>query len=120
MDKFLLQVPVNQFKVVAAVAAQWLGRGKLNGSLSGYSPLSRFIELEILTMGIDRKTQLWHTLADLADLRRRIPNVDFDHLVRHAEQQRDELEPHRHRAGLAALGTPQHRPISSRSSNTTR
>lgn len=62
-------------------------------------PLSRFVELEILIMGIEGKKQLWTTLDDLAGLRTRLSGVDFDGLIQRAEHQRATLEPLRVRAG---------------------
>ena len=87
-----------------AIAAERVGRLKLNGHLRRYSPLSRFEELDFLAMGIDGKKLLWASLRDLAGLRERLPDVDFDALIERAQQQRDELEPHRAVAGRAALG----------------
>lgn len=95
----------NPVKTGFAIGAERLGRLKLNGRLRSYSPLSRFSELEILIMGIDGKKQLWTTLRDLAGLATRLPDVDFDHLIERAEQQRRELEPHRVSASTAAFGT---------------
>lgn len=87
-----------------AVAAERAGRLKLNGHLRRYSPLSRFEELDFLAMGIDGKKLLWASLRDLAGFRERLPDVDFDALIERAQQQRDDLEPHRAAAGRAALG----------------
>lgn len=86
-----------------ALLAERMGRLKLNGRLLGYSPLSRFAELEFLTMGIDGKKQLWDTLGDLAGLRDRLPEVDFDGLIRRAEEQREALEPFRSQVGREVL-----------------
>lgn len=94
-----LGVRTDPVRTALATAGERLGRFKRNGRLVGYSPLSRFVELEALTMGIDRKKQLWHTLGDLADLRTRLPDVDFDELVARAERQRQRLEPFRRRVG---------------------
>ena len=91
--------PRSRAKVAASVAAERIGRLKANGRLRSYSPLSRFAELEFLTMGITGKVQLWETLRDLAGLRERLPDVDFDALIARAEGQRAELEPHRRQAG---------------------
>jgi len=96
--------PTTTAKTLAATAAERIGRLKLNGQLRGYSPLSRFEELDFLTMGIAGKRQLWATLRDLAGLAQRFPDVDFDGLIRRAEQQQAELEPHRQQAGREALG----------------
>lgn len=98
-----LEVRPNPAKTGAAVVAERLGRLKLNGRVRGYSPLSRFIELDFLAMGIDGKKLLWTTLADLAGLRERLPDVDFDALVARAEEQRADVEPFRAAAGVDAL-----------------
>jgi hypothetical protein len=92
-------------KTGLAFGAERLGRLKLNGRLTGYSPLSRFEELEFLTMGIEGKKQLWVTLRDLAKLAARLPDVDFERLIDRAEGQRAELEPFRVRAGVEALAS---------------
>jgi hypothetical protein len=86
-----------------AIAAERLARLKLNGRLVGYSPLSRFIELDFLVMGIEGKKILWANLADLANLRERLPDVDFDALIERADKQFAELEPVRCAAGRDAL-----------------
>ncbi|SMD26737.1 hypothetical protein SAMN05661093_10323 [Kibdelosporangium aridum] len=96
-------VPMNPLKVGLAAAAERLGRLKLNGSLTSYSPLSRFVELEFLTMGLLGKKQLWATLRDQAGLADRIPEVDFDALIERAEAQRQILEPFRALAGTEAF-----------------
>jgi hypothetical protein len=90
-------------KLGLAVAGERLGRLKLNGRLRGYSPLSRFVELDFLVMGISEKRLLWANLRDLAGLRARLPDVDFDALIARAERQVAELEPFRARAGAAVL-----------------
>ncbi|ONI91834.1 hypothetical protein ALI22I_07095 [Saccharothrix sp. ALI-22-I] len=95
----------NPVKTGLAVGAERLGRLKRNGRLVSYSPLSRFEELEILTMGIDGKKQLWTTLRDLAGLKARLPDIDFDHLIDRAAHQRADLEPFRTRAGTDAFAT---------------
>lgn len=99
-----LRVRTNPAKPVFARAAERLARLKLNGRLWNYSPLSRFEELEFLAMGIEGKKQLWATLRDLANLADRLPNTDFDQLIRRAEQQRAVLEPFRVQAGTDAFG----------------
>ncbi|GAA1336790.1 hypothetical protein [Saccharothrix algeriensis] len=96
----------SRLKTASAAVSERVGRLKLNGRLGGYSPLSRFVELEAVTMGIDGKKQLWNTVADLAGLRERLPDIDFDHLLERAERQRATLEPFRTRAGTKVLRAP--------------
>jgi hypothetical protein len=93
----------DRLKPPLAMAVERLGRFKLNGQLRGYSPLSRFVELDILAMGIEGKKILWANLRDFADIATRLPGVDFDGLIERAGRQRAELEPFRARAGREAL-----------------
>jgi hypothetical protein len=97
-------IPKTPAKPVLAMAGERLGRLKLNGRLRGYSPLSRFEELDFLVMGIDGKVVLWTNLRDHADLGARLPDVDFDGLIARARQQRALLEPFHGEAGREALG----------------
>ena len=82
-------------------AAAWLGekagRLKLNGQLTGYSPLSKLIELEGLNLGMEGKSRLWAVLGELSDPR--LSSFDFPALAQRAERQRSELEPFRLAAG---------------------
>jgi hypothetical protein len=87
-----------------AFVAERVGRLKLNGRLFSYSPLSRFVELDFLALGIEGKKVLWGTLRDLAGLEAQLPDVDFDHLIARAHEQRAAIEPFRVEAGHQALG----------------
>jgi hypothetical protein len=99
-----LEIPKTHVKPLLAIAGERFGRLKLNGRLTGYSPLSRFEELDVLLVGIDGKVGLWTNLRDLAGLAGRLPDVDFDALVDRARQQRALLEPFHAEAGREALG----------------
>src|SRR3954454_19125347 len=96
MDRLGLQR--SRVKPALAVAAEHAGRLKLNGRLLSYSPLSRFVELDFLAMGIEGKKILWATLRASAGLQARLPDVDFDELIKRAQRQRDEIEPFRRSA----------------------
>jgi hypothetical protein len=98
-----LGIRIDPLKIGLAVGAERLGRLKLNGRLGTYSPLSRFVELDLLAMGIEGKKILWATLRDLAGLASRLPDVDFDDLIERAERQRADLEPFRARSGTDAF-----------------
>jgi hypothetical protein len=90
-------------KVLAGWVAEKVGRLKPNGQLTGYSPLSRLVELEGLALGVTGKLSLWRTLVGLAADDDRL---DADYLVRlleRAERQRDELEERRMAAARDAL-----------------
>lgn len=91
----------DRVKVTGAWAGEKVGRLKLNGRLLGYSPLSRLVELEGLTLGVTGKLALWRMLRELGDPR--LAGFDFDALIARAERQRDGLEQRRLEAGRLAL-----------------
>lgn len=91
-----LDVRRDPFKVVAGWSGEKVGRLKLNGQLTGYSPLSRVIELEGLHLGITGKLELWRTLERTSA--ERLRSIDLDALIKRAEAQRRGLAPHRRTA----------------------
>ena len=97
----LLEVEPGTLKRAAALAAERIGRLKLNGRLRGYSPLSRVLELEALILGIEGKKSLWLNLRDGAALAEHLDGVDLDRLIERAEGQQAALA--EHRAGAARL-----------------
>lgn len=84
-------------------AAEKAGRLKLNGQLTGYSPLSRLWELEGLVLGVTGKRSLWRSLAQLAKTDPRVAVVDLDRLEKRAQAQLEELERHRVEAARLAF-----------------
>ena len=105
-----LGVAANLPKRVLAVTAERVGRLKLNARLTGYSPLSRLLEVEMLLAGIDAKRSLWCALGsstaadDLSD-------VDFTLLAERATEQRSALHPHHREAARAVFGDAADRKI---------
>jgi hypothetical protein len=86
-------------KLALAWLGEKVGRLKLNGRLLRSSPLSPFIELETLELGIYGKELLWQALRE-----HRPPGsdaVDLDELVARARRQRREVEHHRVAAAAA-------------------
>jgi hypothetical protein len=77
-------------KPALASAGEKLGRLKPNGQLSGYSPLSRLLELEMLLVGVTGKLQLWRALERA--LGTSLAGVDFAELAERAASQRAALE----------------------------
>ena len=77
---------------VVAWAAEKVGRLKRNGQLRGYSPLSRVLELEALSVGIAGKLALWETLERVPDPGRRLRAFELHHLIERALRQREEVE----------------------------
>ena len=86
----------------AKEALAWTGeraaRLKLNGQLKGYSPLSRVLELEALSVGIAGKLALWQSLQALPHARERLPDLDLAELAARAQRQRDGVEKLRRQA----------------------
>lgn len=98
-----LGIPLSRTKRPLALVAERVGRLKPNGQLRGYSPLSRFLELESLALGLDGKKLLWANVRDLANGGDRLVGIDFDGLIQRAARQREQLEPFRVAAGREAL-----------------
>ena len=90
----------DRVKVGAGWLAEKFGRLKLNGSLLGYSPLSRLIELEGLFLGVSGKLSMWRNLRAAGVGPR---SADLDELIKRAESQRRTLETLRSRAAEEAF-----------------
>jgi len=101
MDK--LDVSRDRVKVGVFWVAEKAGRLKLNGSLTGYSPLSRVVELEGLTIGIRGKLSMWEILEEVAIEDHRLADFDLKRFSERAEDQLAGLTPYRLRAGRLAL-----------------
>ncbi len=95
-----LGVGRDHIKVKGAWVGEKLGRLKLNGQITGYSPLSRLEELEGLHLGITGKLELWRMLKRTNETR---VGVDLDELIKRAESQRRRLAPHRATAAAEAI-----------------
>jgi hypothetical protein len=77
-------------KPVLAKVAEKLGRLKLNGRLRGYSPLSRVLELEVLSGLVGGKLQLWNALEQ--SFGESLDGFDFHDLAARADSQGQRLE----------------------------
>ncbi len=91
-------------KDAIAWVGEKVGRLKLNGQLRGYSPLSRVLELEALSVGVAGKLALWQSLGSVPTLRERLSGFDLDQLAARARRQRDEIEEHRINAARETFG----------------
>jgi hypothetical protein len=101
MDR--LGVKPNPIKDSGAWLAEKIGRLKLNGSLTGYSELSRVVELEGLAVGIMGKAALWRSLKTAFTGGGSLDGVDLDQLIARAEKQRAGVEEHRLKAAAIAF-----------------
>jgi predicted DNA-binding ribbon-helix-helix protein len=93
----------DRLKNAGAWALEKVGRLKLNGELTSYSPLSRLVELEGLITGITGKRAMWVALLEIAS---KEPRLDADLLGRlrdRAEEQRATVEELRRKAARESL-----------------
>jgi hypothetical protein len=90
LEELMERLGVRQKKARLAIAAvtEMASRLKPNGRLIGYSPLSRVIELEGLTVGVTGKLELWQSLKATGE---RVDGIDADQLIQRAESQRDRV-----------------------------
>jgi hypothetical protein len=95
--------PKDRLKPALAWAVEKAGRLKLNGQLTGYSDLSRLVEVEGLSLGVEGKLSLWATLKELAPSESRLSGYDFDAMIERAVHQREVLEEHRREAAKIAF-----------------
>jgi len=98
-----LGVDRKPIKPALAKAAERLGRLKLNGQLRGYSPLSRVLELEVLSSGIGGKMQLWNALEQ--SYGETLSGFDFHALAERADRQGQLVEDLHLAAAQRALPT---------------
>lgn len=80
----------DRLKQIGGLVAERTGRLKPNGQLTGYSPLSRLIELDALRLGAEARAGMWRSLAAAG-----IDGPDYAERALRAERQRAELESHR-------------------------
>jgi hypothetical protein len=96
-------LPKSPVKPGLAWASEKVGRLKLNGAITGYSPLSRLIELEALRLGIQGKWCLWRSLKEARPAGAAVTDEELDELIERAEAQLEVVEEHRLKAAGAAL-----------------
>jgi hypothetical protein len=98
-----LDIGVDRLKVAGGWLGEKVGRLKPNGRLLGYSPLSRLVELEVLSVAVQGKLSLWRSLRAVADEEPALGAVDFDRLIERAQRQLRTLGRQRLRAARDAL-----------------
>jgi len=98
-------VDKSKLKIAGAAIGEKLGRMKPNEQLSGYSPLSRVLELEMLRSGVQGKLALWNSLLEVSDHDERLDAEQLQGLAESAEKQLEGLrEQHRMAAYEAFAG----------------
>lgn len=99
-------IPRSPVKPGIAWASEKVGRLKLNGAITGYSPLSRLIELEGLRLGVEGKRCLWRSLKSARPAEAAVTDDELDELIARADAQIEAVEEHRVKAAQVALATP--------------
>lgn len=97
-------LPKSPIKPGLAWASEKVGRLKLNGAITGYSSLSRLIELEALRLGIQGKWCLWRSLKEARPEGAAVTDEEVDELIARAEAQLEVVEEHRLKAAASSLG----------------
>jgi hypothetical protein len=78
---------------------------RFSKQVTGSADLSRLLETETLSLGIEGKRSMWRTLKEAATADARLAATDFDSLIDRAQQQREALEPHRLQAAVTAFSS---------------
>jgi hypothetical protein len=98
-----LAVDRSPAKPALAWAFEKVGRLKSNGQFRGYSPLSPLVELEGLETGVSGKRSLWQALQKGLPEDGRLEGIDFDGLIRRADEQLSGIQEQRLRCAREAL-----------------
>lgn len=95
-------VAENRAKTAGAWLAERVGRLKLNGQLTGYSDLSRLVEIEGAAVAVEAKRLFWDALtrAGIAEA----GGLQTAELSQRAEGHRDQLKSHHQAAAKQAIG----------------
>jgi uncharacterized protein YoaH (UPF0181 family) len=90
-------------------AAGWVfekvTRLRFNQQLTGSEELTRLLETETLSLGIEGKLAMWQALKAIDGLDAELGPADFDRLIFRARRQRETLEPHRLEAAAKAFSS---------------
>lgn len=103
LDSF--EAAPDRIKQLAAWIGEKAGRLKLNGQITGYSGLSRLLEVEGLCLGVEGKLSLWRSLKQVAGRHPELAEVNLDELIQRAEAQRTKLEEFRLAAAAIAFAS---------------
>jgi hypothetical protein len=98
-----LGVRQSAVKQAAGWGAEKLTRLKLSTRLTGDPDLTRLLEMETLSIGIEGKLAMWLVLREIAGIDARLAGTDFDRLIERARLQRQKLEPYRLEAAAKAF-----------------
>ena len=98
-----LEVERHPVKEAAGWMLEKLSRLRLNPALTGGAELTRLLETEALSLGIEGKLAMWLALKEAAAADPRLAATDYDRLIERARGQRRALEPHRLAAAVESF-----------------
>ena len=98
-----LQVEQSPLKQVGGSVLEKLSRIVFDVRARESQELSRLVELEMLSLGIEGKRALWRALQAIENKGHRLPAIDIDRLIDRAQKQREGVEHHRLEAAVSAL-----------------
>ncbi|HEY0516127.1 MAG TPA: hypothetical protein VGD00_03310 [Solirubrobacteraceae bacterium] len=87
-----LAIGEDRIKQLGTWTLEKIGRLKLNGSLLGYSPLSRVEELEAMRMAVTGKRLMWVALRELAPQDPRLQVDETERMIERADRQLETIE----------------------------
>ena len=100
-----LGVPPSTPKQVAGKVLETLSRLRLNERVTGSPDVTRLMELETLSLGIEGKLALWRALNQVVTSRPELAAFDLPALMDRAVDQRARIEPYRLEAASTALAS---------------
>ena len=98
-----LEVERHPVKEAAGWMLEKVSRLRLNPALTGGAELTRLLETEALSLGIEGKLAMWLALKEAAAADPRLAATDYDRLIERARGQRRALEPHRLAAAVESF-----------------
>lgn len=100
-----LGVAQSTVKQAGGRVVERLSRLRLSDKVTGSAHVSRLMELDALSLGIEGKAELWLALAAVASALPALDRLDLPGLRQRAAAQRDGLEPFRVEAAVQAFAT---------------
>jgi len=94
-------------KQVAGKVLETLSRLRLNERVTGNADVTRLMELETLSLGIEGKLALWRSLGQVATSELALAEFDLPVLADRAVKQRARVEPFRLEAAAQAFAPPE-------------
>jgi hypothetical protein len=98
-----LAVPQSAVKQAGGRVVERLSRLRLHDRITGDPHVSRLMEIETVSLGIEGKAALWRSLQTIAPDRPALAAFDLPGLVARALAQREGLEPYRLEAAAQAF-----------------